>query len=68
MAIIIQEEKLRDMIRTEQRKYEESGEMYKRQRIPLGFFASDETGDVAGIAEIMIEQVKLVKKIMEEES
>ena len=67
MSVVIPEEKLREMVRDEQRKYEESGGMYKRQRIPLGVFAIGETGDVAGIAEIVIERAELVKKIMEEE-
>ena len=66
MTEVIPKEKLRKMVRAEQRKYEESDGMYKRQRIPLGFYAIGETGDEIGIAEIVIEQAELVKKIMEE--
>ena len=66
-AVIIPEEMLREMVREEQRKHRESGGMYQRQRIPLGFFSVGEDGEDAGIAELVIEQAKLVKKIMEEE-
>ncbi len=68
MSVVIPEEKLRDMVRAEQRKHRESGGMYERQKIPIGFFAIGEKGEDVGIAEILIEQAELVKKIMEEES
>ena len=67
MAVVISEEKLRDMVRAEQRKHKESGGMYKRQRIPLGFFVVGEKGEDAGIAEIVVERAELVKRILEEE-
>lgn len=46
---------------------EKKGSEYTIRRIPLGFFAVGQDGEDTDIAEIVIQQSRLVERILEEE-